>query len=309
MTQLGAGYHNFWPRGLLVFLGRRKDFSSYLYLSLFSFSSSSWNSLIPLRLELSKRNALIFGGEKERSWPVHGEAGCSRHHASTAGASSLHKQGRNAAQPGTVVQGLGQGMPMLHGILVSRSFMFAWNHNAPRACVHPEQFKLHCKGAQGAVTDGTWAGQECDSTTAVMQPGCLPQTLSQGPWQHHGSVKSVGSFPQTWVGFTSSTQSRCGLGRDCPLDYSDSPLVTARKMWGVWKNNIFCCIFGICSGTVITYTFYHFLVIFNNLDFFNAMVSTQTFSLKCCFLLKWKSYINYQIKSKIFFGQFSIYLF
>lgn len=125
MTQLGAGYRHSWPRAVLEFLDRRrKDLFSYLHLSLFSFSSSSWYSLVPLRLELSKRSALLSGGEEERSWPGHGEAGCFRHHSSTAGASSLCKQGRNTAQPGIAEQGLGQGMPPLHGILVLRSFMF-----------------------------------------------------------------------------------------------------------------------------------------------------------------------------------------
>lgn len=78
----------------------------------------------PTQAGLSKRNTLISVGEEERSGPEHGEAECSRHHASTAGASFLHEQGRNSAQPGTAVQGLGQGMLPLHGILVSRSFMF-----------------------------------------------------------------------------------------------------------------------------------------------------------------------------------------
>lgn len=46
----------------------------------------------------------LQGGE-ERSWPGEREAGCSRCYPSTAGASSLHGQGRNTAQLGKVVQG------------------------------------------------------------------------------------------------------------------------------------------------------------------------------------------------------------
>lgn len=184
MTQLVAAYHNFWPRVefLLEFLDRRrKDLFSYLNLSLFSFSSSSWDSLIPLRLELSKRNALISGGEEEKFWPGYGEAGCSRHHASTAGSSSLHEQGRNTAQPGKVVQGLGQGMLPLHGILVSRSFMCTWNHNAPRASLHPEHFKLHCTGAQGAVGwPGVWPHPGCDAAWLPLPYPC-PRSLT-APW-------------------------------------------------------------------------------------------------------------------------------
>lgn len=142
MTQLGAGYHHFWPRGLLEFLGRRREdfFFSLKFVSLL-IQLQLLRQSHPTQAGALQEECPHFWGRR-RSWPGHGEAGCSGHHASTAGASSLHEQGWNRAQPGKVLQGLGQGMLPLPGILVSRSFMFTWNHNAPRAYLH--QSILNC---------------------------------------------------------------------------------------------------------------------------------------------------------------------
>lgn len=84
----------------------------------------------------------LLGGRRKivargRGGRVEMRCGC-RHYPSTAGASSLHEQGRNIAQLGSGARqatGLGWWMPPPHGILVPSSFMCTWNHSAPRASV------------------------------------------------------------------------------------------------------------------------------------------------------------------------------
>lgn len=178
----------------------------------------------PCSWQLCSASALCWG-EEERSWPGEGEAGCSGHYPSTAGASSLHEQAE-----------------IQHSWAKRRKASYwssrvnataPWDFGVKR---FPVRLKPQCS----------------QSVRALIITNCIVKVV----------VESTGSFPQAWVGFVSSTLSRCGLGRCSPLaDHRMTvcplhrPLGTARKIWGVGKTNLFCYIFGICMcyvGSITT---------------------------------------------------------
>lgn len=105
---------------------------------------------------------------------------------------------------------------------------------------------------RGAVSDDTWVGQG-GGTWLWCSLAASPQPLSGGPWQCHSLVESTGSFPKTWVGFTSSSLSRCGLGRCSPWLTTEWLSVLCTGLWGQpgrfeeWGRLIYFVIFfGIC---------------------------------------------------------------